>query len=172
MSEPRGDEVVAFGHCLLERPSDRLRIVRVGTHGSLPARLVHRRMRRCDDRCTAGHRLDDRHPEALESRGVRRDRCPSVERRQLGVRDVAQPAHARVVEQRLLAPARAPDDGEQRVAGEHSVGFGERLQVLARLERRHRDDVGRAEVCHIAVGGENLLDTRWRNPDPLRWHEE
>ena len=50
--------------------------------------------------------------------------------------------------------------------------LGERLQVLARLERRDREDVRRTEVGRGAVAVNTLLDAGRSDADPLRGDAE
>ncbi len=146
MRDPERDQPLALGDRPLDRGRDRSGIVGVGAHRDIARRLVHRRVRRRHDRRPARHRLDDRHPEALEARRVDGDGGAAVEAGQLLVGDEAEPTHPRVVELRLLAPALAAGDREQDVAAEEPVRLDERLEVLARLERGDAEDVGRAEI--------------------------
>ena len=125
----------------------------IGAHGRVAARLVHRLVRRADDRRAAGHGLDHRQPEPLEPRGVREHRGAAVEPRQLVVVHVAEPDDARPVERRLLAPSLRADDRQQQVAAtEQRMRLDERREILARLERGHREDVVAAELGLRAVG--------------------
>ena len=120
-SSPAADEPPAIPERALDRRGDR-----AGSSGSArtaasAARLVERGMRGGDDRAAAGHRLDDRHPEALEARGIDGDRGAAVETRELVVGDEPEPADPGVVEERLLAPAlprRRPRAGDRRRAGD------------------------------------------------------
>ena len=124
-------------------------------------------MRRRDNRHAAGHRLDDRHPEALEARGVDDDRRAAVEPRQLLVGDEAEPDDVRAGEERLLAPARAARRREEQLFAEQPMGLRERLEVLPRLERRDRQHVGPAELGALAVRPELRLQAGPRDANPL-----
>ena len=48
----------------------------------------------------------------------------------------------------------------------------QRLEVLARLERGHREHVRRPELGPVAAGAEHVLDARRSDPDPLRGDAE
>ena len=125
-----------------------------------------------DDGAAGRHRLQHRDPEALEARRVDRRRRAAVEARELGVRHEPEPADPVAGELGLLAPALAAGDREQEVAAEQLVGLDERLEVLARLERRDGEEVRRAEVGRRPVGRE--LGPRRRMSDvdtPLRHAE-
>ena len=154
------------------RGGDRVGIVRVGTKRSVSACLVHRGVGGRDDGGAAGHRLDDRHPEALEAGRVGGDGGTTIERGELVVRDEAEAADTRVVEHRLLAPAFPTDDGEQGVPAEQAVRSGESLEVLAGFERCDRDDVRRPELGPRPSRGEDGLDPRRCHADPGRRHAE
>ena len=130
---------------------DRLGALGVGANRSVAAGFVERGMRRGDDRRARRHRLGDRHPEALEPRGVDDRGGAPVEARELGVGDAAEPDDARPVELRLLAPARSADDGEREPGvGKERVRLDQRAEVLARLERGHRQQVGLTEIGRLA----------------------
>ena len=150
MRQPARDEPVAAAQRLLDGGPDRLRVVRVGTHGGVAGGLVHRRVGGGDDRHASRHRLDDRNAEALETRRVDERGGAPVEARELVVVDVAEPDHVGAVERRLRPPALRADDGE-RVAVRQRRGE-QRLEVLARLERRHGEEVGAAEIGARPVG--------------------
>ena len=95
-----------------------------------------------DDGCAAGHRLGDRHPEALEPRRVDDRGGASVEGRKLIVGHTTEPDDAGPVELGLLAPARAADDGQLELGvGEERERLDQRAEILARLERRDREQV-------------------------------
>src|SRR5947209_7270243 len=64
--EPAASELVPVGERALDRSGDRLRALRIDADGGVAGRLVERRVRRGDDGDARRHRLDDRHPEALE----------------------------------------------------------------------------------------------------------
>ena len=118
---------------------------------AVPAGVVQGRVRRRDDRRAGGHRLGDRHAEALEARWVGDDGRSAVEPGELLVADAAEPDDTGPVELRLLAPALAADDHERepRVA-EQRERLDERAEVLARLERCDREQVRPAEVGGLA----------------------
>ena len=140
----------------------------VGAHGRVAACLVQRRVRRGDDGRARRHRLGDRHAEALEPRRVDDDRRAAVEPRQLGVGDAAEPHDARPVELGLRAPAGAARDDEREAeVGDERKRLDERAQVLARLERRHRERIRRAELCRLALRGELGADARMRDQDAV-----
>ena len=144
----------------LDCRADRRRIFGIGAHGRVAAGLVHRLVRGADDRRAAGHRLDHRQPEPLEPRGVREHGGATVEPRQLVVVDVAEPDDARPVERRLLAPPFRTDHGQQQaVATEQRMCLHERREILARLERGHREDVVAAELGIRAVAREDGVDS-------------
>ena len=103
-------------------------IVGIGPHGSFAARLVDRRVRGRHDRAPTGHGFQNRDPEALEARRVHGDCGAAVEARELVVRHEAEAAHARAVEQRLLAPPLSPDHGEQKVTSEELMRLEQRLR--------------------------------------------
>ena len=147
--------------------------IAAGSSGSartaaVAARFVHRLVRRRDDRHAAGHRLRDRHPEALEARRVDGDGRPAVEPCELLVGDEPEPDDVRPAQLGLVAPAGAAGDREQEVAVEQPVGLDERGQVLARLERGDGEHVRPAEVGALPVGAERLLHAGIRDLDPLR----
>ena len=145
MGEPELAQLVAPGERLADRGRHRLRALRVAADSRVTRGLVERRMRRGDNRCTARHRLRDRHPEPLEARWVDDRRGTAIEARELGVADAAEPVDAGPVERRLVAPAGAADDREpkSRVV-EQPEGLDQRPEVLARLERRDGEEVGAA----------------------------
>ena len=140
----------------------------VRAHRRLAARLVERRVRRRDDRRAARHRLDDRHAEPLEPRRVDDGRRAAVEARELVVGDAAEPDHARHVEPRLRAPSGAADDREREVAAEEAERVDERAEVLARLERRHRQQVRQPEVGTSPSAVNTASTPGMRDADPLR----
>ncbi len=132
----------------------RRRILRIRTQRGIARRLVKRRMRRRHNRRAACHGLEDRDPEPLESRGIREDVGAAVQPRELVVADVAEPAF----EQRLLAPAGRARDDERLDAG-----IAQHAEVLARLDRRHGQDVRAAEIGAVAPLGEHLRRRRMRD---------
>ena len=125
-------------------------------------------MRRRDDRSTAGHRLGDRHPEALEARRVDDGRCAAVEACELLVGDTAEPHDPAPVELGLVAPPRSACDREHELEiGEKLERLDERLEVLARLERRNREQVREPEIGRLPVEGELGTDPWMRDERPL-----
>ena len=125
-------------------------------------------MRRGHRRRPARHRLDDRHPEALEAGRIDGDGRAAVEPRELLVGDEAEPDDVRSPQLRLVTPAAAARDREQGVVAEQAMRGDERLQVLARLERRHGEHVRPAEVGTLPVRPEDLLHARICDLHPLR----
>ena len=125
-------------------------------------------MRGGDDGRTAGHRLGDRHPEALEPRRVDDRGGAAVERGELVVGDAAEPHDAGPVELGLLAPARPADDDELELGvGEERERLDERAEVLARLERRDRQQVRGLAPRRGPVGVVLGRDPGVRDDDPL-----
>ena len=159
MGETARAELVAAPEGVLDRRGDRLRAIGIGAHRRVAARLVHRLVRRADDRCAAGHRLDHRQPEALEPRRVDERGGAAVEPCELVVVDIAEPDDARQIESGLLAPALGADDGEHEVVVPRpGEGIDERGEVLPRLERRHGEHVRTAEIGRFADGAEHAVD--------------
>ncbi len=116
-SSPRARSSSRRAERLADRRRERLGALRVGAHGSVAAGLVHRRVRRGDDRCARGHRLGDRHAEALEARRIDDRGGAAVEPRELLVGDAAEPhdaGHGR-------AAAAAPSPAPPTTASESSV---------------------------------------------------
>ena len=112
----------------------------------------------CDGRDhgdAARHRLDDRDAEALESRRVderprRRGRAARARRRRRS-RAGRSPGWSRL---RLLSPAGGADEREpQVVPSEQRERRDEHVEVLARLERRHAEDVRRAQIGRARLPG-------------------
>ena len=101
-------ELVAAGERVADRGGDRLGALGVGADGRVAAGLVHRRVRRRDDRRARGHRLRDRHPEPLEPRRVDDRRRAAVEPRELLVGDAPEPDDARAGRAAAAAPQPAP----------------------------------------------------------------
>ena len=89
-------------------------------------------MRRGDDGRPAGHRLDDRHPEALEPRWVDDRRRAAVEARELRVTDAPEGEDAGAVELRLLAPARPADDEQLQAVSGRSANASTRVPRFLR----------------------------------------
>ena len=173
MREAARDELVPPIERDLDCRGDRGRALGIGAHSGVAAGLVHRLVRRADDRRAARHRLDHRQPEALEARRVGEHRGAAVQARQLVVVHVAEPDDARPVERRLLAPTfRADDRQPEVVAGEQRVCLDERREVLARLERRHGEDVVAAELGLRAVAREDVVDSGQRHPHAILGHAE
>ena len=167
MLEPERDEALPVGKRALDARGEGGRILGIGAQRGVAGRLVERGVRRDYDRDAARHRLDHRDAEALEARRVRDDGRATIETRELGVGDIAEPPDPRPVEERLLAPALGSDDGELEVAAEQALRLDEDLEVLARLERRDREDVRRAEIGGRPVGAIDVLRRRVRDVDPL-----
>src|SRR5579864_3200153 len=112
-------------------------------------------MGRRDDRRPTGHRLGDRHAEALVARRVDHHRSTAIEPRELVVVDAAEAHDAGTVELRLLTPALPSDDDECEVPlAEERPRLGERAEVLARLERRDRQYVRLTEVGGVSLNRE------------------
>jgi len=129
-------------------------------HGGRSRSLVHRGMRRRDDRRAGGHRLCDRHPETLEARGIDNHLGTAVEPRQVVVTDATEPNDPGAVELGLLAPP-ASSGHDERETGplEQRKGVDERAQILPGLERCHRQEKRAADLRDLAVGRE-----LWRDP--------
>jgi hypothetical protein len=109
-------------------------------------------VRRRHDGHPAGHRLDDRHPEALEERRVDDDARTPIEPREIRRRRVAEADDARHVERRRASPPGGTCDGKGELAAEEPVRVDEGREVLARLERRDRQHVRTAEIHPLALG--------------------
>ena len=142
MLQAETPQLVAPGESLANRGCNRLRALGVGANRDAAGRLVHRRMRRGDDRRTRGHRLGDRHPESLEPRRIDDGGGAAIEPRQLLVVDAPQAEDAGPVELGLLAPTAAPDDGERQARiVEQRERLDEGAEILAGLERGDREQV-------------------------------
>src|SRR5262249_41172771 len=89
----------------------------------------------------AGHRLDERQPEALVRREVRDAAGPAVEPRELVVGDEAEPLHARTGDVYVAPAAHARDQQARSVQPGLLEPGHEALEVLARLERPHGQHV-------------------------------
>src|SRR2546422_79086 len=98
-------------------------------------------MRRDHARRAARHRLHDGHPEPFEARREDERLGAAVPAREVLVADEAEPDDALVLEHRLIAPTRAPGDGERVRSAEERVRLDERAEVLARLECRNAEEV-------------------------------
>ena len=88
--EPERAQLVAAAERVADRLGHRFRALGVAADGCSAGGLVHRRVRGGDDGRTAGHRLGDRHPEALESRRVDDRGGAPVERGELLVGHAAE----------------------------------------------------------------------------------
>ena len=141
---------------------------------TVTARLVERRVGGRDDRRAARHRLDHRHAEALEPRGIDERLGSAVERRELLVVHVAERHDALSLQARALPARRAHDrQAKLRVAPAHERHrLQQRLEVLAPLERRDGEQVRAAEVPLRAVRPEDRVDRGMRDADPLARESE
>src|SRR5207244_941562 len=96
----------------------------------------------------------------LEAGRVCDHRCSAVERGELLVALPAETEDPGRIERRLLAPARAAYDGQRKPLPEQALGVDEDPEVLARFERRDREDVLAAEIGVPAVRAEGASDAR------------
>ncbi len=169
-SSPARDELLAPADRLLDSRRDRLGRIGVDPDGRAAARVVQRRVRRDDRRRAARHRLDDGDSEALEPGREDEGLGAAVEPGQLLVRHVSEPAHAGALELDLGPPPGRAGDGEQEVAVEQPVRGEQRLQVLARLQRRHGEDVRLSQIGALALRPEVGAHAGRRQLDPLLRH--
>src|SRR5207244_3970293 len=79
---------------------------------------------------------------------------------------------ALVLEHRLIAPTRAPGDGERVRSSEERVRLDERAEVLARLECRNAEEIRPLEVGPLALGAEARVEPWVRDAHPLRRHAQ
>ena len=148
--------------------------VRIGAHGGVAARLVHRLVRRADDRVR--RRPSPRSPAARSPRTATGRRTPR--RRGRAVR-----ARRRRRSRAWTMPGRssagcspqpsAPTTASRRSSRPSSaMRLDERREVLARLERRHREDVRRRRARPRRRRAEDGVDSGQRHAHTLLRHAE
>ena len=121
--------------------------------------LLHRSSARRDDGRSGRHRLEHRQAESLVERRIENDTSASIGSGELCVRELADPpgdVHA-------APPPRAHD---AELGAGAARGLDHAAEILARLERRHGEDV--ISVRSRPVGGEDLVDAVRDDTDPLR----
>ena len=147
--ETRPRQLVAPRDRLRDACRERRDVGRVHEHGSPAGDLLERRAARGHDGRPARHRLEHGQAEAFVQRRVDEAARAPVERRELGVRHLADPALD-------VDPAPAARSDHAQVHAGCARGFDCAPQVLARLERGDREDVvggharavGREDVVH------------------------
>src|SRR5207253_3008690 len=103
-------------------------------------------------RDSARHRLDHRHPETLEARGIDEDARAAVQARQLAVRREAEAEDSRRMERRLFPPTGGADHRERELGlPKQRMRREERAEVLPRLERRNGEGIGPSELGVLAL---------------------
>ena len=155
---PRDDELVPPGVRFPDAVGDRRDVERVDENRRATGDLLHRRPDGRHHRRPAGHRLEHGQPEALVQRRVEDAASAAVERRELRVRDLADPAVDLDTSPPACAHHAQLDPGlARRVDGA--------LEVLSRLERRDREDV--VAVRARAVRAEDGIDAVRDDANPL-----
>src|SRR5919106_1402968 len=132
--ESERHELVAARLRLRDPGGDRGGIERVDEHRGTAGHLLCRAPARGHRGRSARHRLENRDAEPLVERRKNEAARPSVERRELGVRDLADPAGD--VDS---SPAARADDAELHFR--EPSGLDDPLEVLPRLQRRDGENV-------------------------------
>src|SRR5216684_8245473 len=104
VSKAARDELLALGEGAADRLGKRLRALRIGANRRVPTGLVQRGVGGDHAGNAARHRLDDRDPEALESRRIREDLRTTIESGKLLVGDVAAARVAERKQREVVAP--------------------------------------------------------------------
>ena len=137
---------------------DRRDVERVDENRCAAGDLLHRRPDGRDDRRPARHRLEHGQPEPLVQRRVEDAASAAVERSELRIRDLADPA----VDLDTSPPACAHD---AQLEPGLARSIDDALEVLPRLERRDREDV--VAVRARAVRTEDGIDAVRHDANPL-----
>src|SRR5919204_998830 len=135
MRKPAGYELVAPRQRFANARGDRVRVLGIDAHCGIAACFVQRGMSGDDAGHTAGHRLDHRHPEPLEARGIDEDRGATVERRQPLRGDVAEIAEREEVE----------------LARERLERGANGVEILTPVARRRRERIWMSAFVPLAV---------------------
>ena len=157
-SRPALDSSSRPRHRLRDASRERRDVGRVDEDGGPAGDLLEGRSARGHDRRPARHRLEHGQAEPFVQRRVDEAACAPVERGELGVRHLADPAHD-------VDPAPAARSDHAEVLAGCARRFDRAPQVLSRLERGDRENVvgGHARP----VGREDVVDPVRNHGDAL-----